>query len=144
MLAVKLGLEQGFRRFCIYGGVGGRTDHTLANLQTLGFLAARGCVGCLVGDDECFTVVAHGAVGFAPGARGHLSVFAHGGKAEGVTLEGLQYSLTGATLTPDFPLGVSNAFTGVSARISVETGALLLCWQGGPELLLPGSETRGP
>ena len=39
MLAMKLGLEKGFRTFHLYGGTGGRLDHILANLQGLGFLA---------------------------------------------------------------------------------------------------------
>ena len=42
MLAVKLGLERGFRRFVIYGGMDGkRLDHTVANFQTLSFLARQ-------------------------------------------------------------------------------------------------------
>ena len=57
---------------------------------------------------------------------GVLSVLAHGGPAEGVTLEGLKYPLEDATLTPDVPLGVSNEFVGKEARISLSRGTLLL------------------
>ena len=32
------------------------------------------------------------------------------------------------TLTGSFPLGVSNEFTGVTARVSVDSGSLILIW----------------
>ena len=42
MLCVKRGLAMGFDDFLIVGGFGGRTDHTLANIQSLHYAAARG------------------------------------------------------------------------------------------------------
>ena len=43
MLAVRRGLALGCREFVLYGGMDGpRLDHTIANLQTLCFLAWRG------------------------------------------------------------------------------------------------------
>lgn len=133
MLALKLGFERGFREFRLLAGTGGRSDHTLANLQALSWLASRGGRGVLVGEDECFTVLRNGALTFSPRSEGTLSVFAFGGEAHGVTLSGLQYPLCNGVLSPDFPLGVSNHFVGEAARIAVSDGALLVCWQGTPD-----------
>lgn len=130
MLALKLAWERGFRDFYLLAGTGGRTDHTLANLQALSWLAARGGHGVLVGQDECFAVLQNGTLTFPARGEGVLSVFAHGGVARGVTLTGLYYPLQNGTLSPDFPLGVSNHFTGVPAAVSVTDGALLVYWQG--------------
>ncbi len=130
MLAVRRGLELGYREFVLYGSVdGSRLDHTVANFQTLQFLADRGAAGYLVGKDFLITVVKEGAIAFPAGCRGTLSVFCLGSDASGVTLEGLYYPLKNGKLTAGFPLGVSNHFTGDPARISVGRGSLLVLWQ---------------
>ena len=130
MLAVRRGLELGYREFVLYGSVdGSRLDHTVANFQTLQFLADRGAVGYLVGKDFLITVVKDGAIAFPAGCRGTVSVFCLGSDASGVTLEGLYYPLKNGALTAGFPLGVSNHFTGEPARIAVGQGSLLVLWQ---------------
>jgi len=130
LFAVKLGLEKGYRRFVIYGGVGDRLDHTIANVQTLAYLTRRGARGCLVGETESFMMIQNGSVRFAGSPQGTISVFAHGETAYGVTLEGLEYPLDRATVTTDFPIGVSNLFTGKPACVTVENGLLLIVWNG--------------
>ena len=129
MLAARQGLELGFRRFVLYGSLDGpRLDHTVANFQTLQFLADRGAEGYLVGNDYMVTVLKDGMVAFPESCRGILSVFCMGADAENVTIEGLQYGLEKGTLSAGFPLGVSNHFVGKAARVSVEKGSVLLLW----------------
>lgn len=126
--ALKYGLARGYREFHIYGGTGGRTDHTLANLQSLLYLAERGARGFLYGGGQTHTCIKDDSLAFDESHRGTVSVFAWGGCAEGVTLEGLLYSLSGARLTPDYPLGVSNSFTGQKSKVAVKNGALLVMY----------------
>ena len=129
MLAARWGLELGFREFLFYGSLDGpRLDHTVANFQTLQFLADRDAQGYLVGKDYIVTVVKNGSLRFPAGCTGTVSVFCMGRDAEGVTLKGLYYPLEDGTLTAGFPLGVSNHFTGKAARISVTKGSLLVLW----------------
>lgn len=129
MLAARRGLELGHREFIFYGSLDGpRLDHTVANFQTLQFLADRGAAGYLVGKHQMVTVLREGSLSFGPEAAGTLSVFCLGRDARGVTLEGLHYPLENGTLTPGFPLGVSNHFTGRPARITVQEGSLLIIW----------------
>ncbi len=129
MLAVRHGLALGFREFLLYGSMDGpRLDHTIANFQTLQFLADNGASGYLVGRDYLVTVVKNGTLVFPAGCSGTLSVFCLGADATGVTLKGLYYPLEKGTLTAGFPLGVSNHFTDDSAEISVESGSLLVLW----------------
>lgn len=128
MLAIRLGLEKGYRTFYLYGGCGGRLDHTLANLQALAFLAGQGAVGYLFEGGQTVTCVRNGTAEFPALPQGILSAFALGGTARGVTLEGLLYPLTDGELLPEVPLGVSNHFTGAAARVTVKNGALTLAW----------------
>lgn len=129
MLAVRRGLSLGYREFVLYGSLDGpRLDHTVANFQTLQYLADHGAVGYLAGCSYLVTVVKNGELSFPEGANGTVSLFCMGPDAEGVTLEGLYYPLEQGTLSPGFPLGVSNHFTGKNARIAVEHGSLLVLW----------------
>ncbi|MCI8802810.1 MAG: thiamine diphosphokinase [Oscillibacter sp.] len=131
LAALRAGLERGCTDFLIYGGTGGRRlDHTLANLQSLLFLRRRGALGFLFDNDFLWTVIENGEVRVARTVEwGLLSVFCLGDRAEGVDESGVQYPLSNAVLTPEFPLGVSNHIVEPSARVSVRRGALAVGWE---------------
>lgn len=126
LAAVKLGLRRGFSTFVLYGGTGGRPDHTFANLATLAYLNEYGARGFLIDCDCVATIIADGKIKLPKTARGTVSVFAYGGEATGVMLENLAYTLDDAKLSPDLPTGVSNATTDKPAEISVKHGSLLI------------------
>lgn len=130
MLAVRLGLERGCGEFLLYGSLDGpRLDHTVANFQTLQFLADHSAAGYLIGNTTMVTVVKNGKITFPAGLSGTISVFCMGPDAVGVTEKGLFYGLENGTLSSGFPLGVSNHFTGEAAEIFVKNGSLLVLWE---------------
>lgn len=125
MQCVKRGLEMGYDDFLIVGGFGGRFDHTLANIQTLHYAAARGA-RVRMEDGLCAaTALCGGSVKLAR-RRGKLSLFALTDVCRGVSALGVFYPLHGAELINGFPLGVSNEYVGDFAEISVEEGVLLI------------------
>ena len=126
LAAVKFGLRRGYKTFVIYGGTGGRLDHTYANFSTLSFLNAYDARGYLIDKDSVATVITDCKITLPKNIHGTVSVFAYGGNASGVTYKNLSYILENAELTPEFPLGVSNATVGKSAEISVKHGSLLI------------------
>ena len=126
MLAIKEGLRRSETVFHLYGGVGGRTDHTIANLQSLLYLACRGARGWLYGDRERSTAICGGELVLPAREKGIVSVFCMGADAAGVTIEGGQYPLHDAVLTASFPLGVSNHYVGNPVRVAVTQGSLLI------------------
>lgn len=135
-LAVKEGYSRGYRRFVLYGTTGGdRFDHTLGNLQVLVWLAKRGASALLHDAGGSVSALHNGSVSFSPDANGYLSVVSAGDTASGVTLSGLKYPLENSTLTNDYPLGISNEFTGAAASVTVQNGTLFLItaaknWEG--------------
>ncbi len=134
MLAIKLGLDKGYTEFRIYGGLGGRLDHTLGNIQALTYLARQGAAGTLVGDDYSLRVVTDGAITFSKNLSenrpGNLcSVFSLSDICVNVVIRGLEYELEGTTLTNSSPLGISNEFTGHKGIISVQKGTLAVLWK---------------
>lgn len=130
VLAVKTGFERGFKRFVIYGGAGGRPDHTYANYQTLCYISTHGGRGYLCFNGYTATAVTDGSVSFSKGAAGNISVFSASGKISGVFLRGLLYPLENAVLDFDFPLGVSNEFIGENSEVTVSKGTAIVIWSG--------------
>lgn len=133
MLAVKLGLEKGYTEFVIYGGLGGRLDHTLANIQVLTYLSRHGAEGTLYTSSYALRVVSDGTISFGKdlpeNTPGNLcSVFSLSDTCSSVTIRGLQYETDNITLTNAFPLGISNEFTGKKAYIHVEKGTIAVLW----------------
>jgi len=69
MLAVKHALNLGYRSFIINGGLGGRLDQTLANIQILVHIADNGACGTLVGHGVFVSVIKNGEVRFSADAE---------------------------------------------------------------------------
>ena len=140
-LAVKTAISRGYERIFIFGGMGGeRPDHTIANLQTLVYIAKHRAIGFLTDGKGCFTAISgESTLIFPADYEGGISVFSAEGLSEGVTLKNLYYPLDNAVLSGDFPLGVSNSFlpkntaphgnSQENAEISVKKGTLLIYFE---------------
>lgn len=131
--AINLGMEKGCVWFHIYGGTGGRLDHTLANFQLLRYFAEKGVTLMIYGDGFVLTAVRNGGVTLIGEKGSYVSVFSLTDTSEGVGLKNLKYELENYTLTSSFPLGVSNEFTDKTAEISVENGVLAVYYTIGKD-----------
>ena len=100
--AITYALSHGFRELVLVCALGGRLDHTLANLQNAAMLRLKKRPGW------------------------GLSVFSLSDASTGVCLRGVKYELENAALDNRFPLGVSNEFDAPEAEIAVGQGILLV------------------
>ena len=131
--AITLGIEKGCVWFHVYGGTGGRLDHTLANFQLLKFFAEKDIQLFFYGDGFVLTAVRNGRITLYGEKGSYVSVFSLTDISEGVCLKNLKYELQDYTLTSSFPLGVSNEFTDKTAYISVENGVLAVYYTIGKD-----------
>ena len=118
--------RRGYREFRLAGCIGGRLDHTLANIQCLYDCALRGESAWMCDGINRITVLLPGAYVFPQMQGRKLSLLSYGEEARGVCLAGTEWQLDGAALTNRYPLGVSNEITAQEARLSFESGALML------------------
>lgn len=125
--AARCGVERGFRKFAVFGGYGSRPDQNMAMFQTLHWLTEN-CeqpdIRAVCNGFEVFAVK-NSKLTFSSDRERYLSVFAVGGTAYGVDIVGAEYPLNNATVTPSFPIGVSNVAVN-DTTVSVRNGMLLI------------------
>ena len=126
LAAIRMAVNKGFQQFTIYGGLGGRLSHTMANIQSLLYLKEQGLDGKLIGDGSRIFLVKEEHITLQLWEKGYISIFSYSEKAEGVTLKNFKYEIENVTLENSFPIGVSNEFVGKEAEISVRQGVLLV------------------
>ena len=125
-LAYREGAKRGYTEFLLFGGTGGRLDHTYSNLALLHYARLNGHRMTVVGEKERIVLIHNESLSFRLPNEKHVSIFAVGGRASGVTISGLKYSLSDAELSVEFPLATSNLSLGKEATVSVENGTLLI------------------
>lgn len=125
-LAVSYAIEHGFRDIAIIGGIGGRLDHTIANLQIMGGAAEQGVKIEMRSQGNFATTLKDGTLTLPACPNSAFSLFALTDRCEGVCIRNAKYNLDDHTLHASFPLGCSNEFDGDYAEISVEKGTLLI------------------
>lgn len=124
LIAAKMALERGFDELRFLCALGGRLDHTFANLQMLFSLKKRGVSAELFGDGErAFFLENETRV--IPRFSGYLSVFAWE-KTAVLSEIGVKYPTERLRFSNDFPLGLSNEIVADYAEITVHSGAALV------------------
>ena len=110
MLAVKHGLSKGFDDFLMIGGLGGRLDHTLANISALDYLRNHGAKGMLASESTVVRVFGQGdeIKPVLVGRGYYFSVFPFGCEYAVISMSGVEYPTSRQKFDCSFPLGVSN------------------------------------
>lgn len=134
-LALRLACERGASSITLIGGHGGRLDHFLGNIALLASLPKRVRAQALMGETEIFVIHGYGIRGTEEqgvelslsGKPGRLvSLISWGGDAAGIKTEGLRWPLASESLPLGTSRGISNEMTGTQAKVSLESGTLLV------------------
>ena len=129
-VALEEGRRRGYREFRVGGGLGGRLDPTMANLQLAADCALRGERMWLCDPQNMATVLAPGSYALPWQYGRKLSLLAFTERVGGVCLRGTEWPLEGAVLESRRPLGVSNEWKEASAILSFESGLLAVFFSG--------------
>lgn len=127
-LATAYAREHGYRRIYLYGGLGGRLDHTMGNFQLLTGLSRASVEAYLIGEGMIITAITAERIEFSRRAEGMISVFSMTNRSTGIRIRNLKYELSDAQMKCDKVLGVSNEFIGEKSSIEVQDGTLLIMW----------------
>ena len=121
------GVKRGFNSFVLFGGTGGRFEHTFANVSLMANASKSGIVFEIVDDKHTFRSVTNSTLKIKHKENQQVSVFAFGDRAFGVTLKGFHYPLWDYTLDPfDGALGTSNDIVDCYGVIFVSNGTLII------------------
>ncbi len=123
-LALALAPKRGADRITILGALGGRIDHTLANIFLLGRderarLATRDAEMWITrGETEI-----RGRIGET------VSLIPLNARVQGIVTDGLEFPLRGETLYQKSSRGMSNVLTSDRAHVRLKSGTLLIVHQ---------------
>ena len=127
MLAIKHGLLKGMDDFVILGGLGGRLDHTIANISSLEYLKSHGAHGLLADENTIVRMFFTGDKVVPLMQDGYFSIFPYGLEHAAVSISGVKYPLSHHVLHSDFPLGVSNMVTDFDAfDLTIHDGKIMV------------------
>lgn len=126
-LAFERAKSRRFDTVYAFGVLGGRLDHTVANMQVGARFSELGLSVFMVGMDEVLAFVTGPDV-FEAEARdeGTVSVFSLSDVSEGVFERGMEWNLDDVTLTNRTSQGLSNELVGEPVMVGVEKGTIVV------------------
>ena len=124
-LALLLAADMGADAIDVLGALGGRWDHTLANVWLLAHPALQGRrVRLLDGDQTLFLVRDQATIDGQHGDT--ISLIPLTPEVRGITTSGLRYPLDDATLYASQARGVSNVLLAPPANVTISHGLLIV------------------
>ena len=120
-------VEMGYSEITIFGGMGGRLDHTLGNIALLSEYYSTGREIRFMDSRNMIFLLENGTAELLPSPfYKYFSIISLNSTAEGVSISGARYPLNNIVLQRASTLGISNEITDENAVISVRSGQLLI------------------
>ena len=125
MVSIKYAVSHGFKKIFMYCALGGRLDHTIANIQASIWAAKRIEYVKFLSEEEDIYVISNSKIKIPKKDGYSLSVFSASDVCKNVNIKNTKYVLNNAVIDNSFPIGISNEWIG-DAEISVGSGVLLI------------------
>ena len=125
-LAVKYALRNGYKDIDIICALGGRIDHSLANISLMKYIVEHKGVARILSNDATLMAVSEGKIKIKKDKSKYLSIFSLSDKSKINYIKGTKYDVKNIVLKNGFPLGVSNEIKNKIAEICVASGMVLI------------------
>lgn len=125
-LALITAVQRGCDLIRVIGAIGGRLDQTISNVYLLALPELVECDVRLVSGTQTMWLAYPGMTPLTAAPNDTLSLVPLAGEVTNIVTEGLAYPLRGETLKFGPARGVSNVFLSTEARVTFESGLLLI------------------
>lgn len=124
--SIDVAFNKGFTDFVILGALGGRTDHSIANISALQYIYSKGGSGVLLSETERIEFLSVGRYVYKDFIGKTFSVFPFGCTKVCISEIGVEYPLDRYFLESSVPLGISNEFIAYESVIEIYDGNAIL------------------
>ena len=125
-LAIKYALRNGYKDIDIICALGGRVDHSLANIAIMKYIVEHGGFARIISKHAILMSVGKGKIRIKKDKSEYLSILALSEKVKIDYIKGTKYDKKNVVLKNSFPLGVSNEFKSGYAEIMIARGIALI------------------
>lgn len=125
-MAVKLAIKLKSTNIIILGAIGTRIDHTIANIHVLKETLDANIKCSIINERNEIQLIDKTEIIELNSHYKYISLIPLTTKVEGVTLQGLKYTLNNATLEIGHSIGVSNEQKAKIAKIEIKKGILII------------------
>ena len=108
------------------GALGGRIDHTIANINLLYYVRQMNIVPKILSEKEQVYIAINEEITIHGNKGDTISIIPINGDAKGVTLTNLEYPLNNYDMKFYLPLGISNVMLNKECKLKVEDGSILI------------------
>ena len=126
MHAIDIAVERGCTDFVLLSALGGRFDHSFANVSALEYIKRKKCNGMILTSSEKILFLSLGKH-IINNCKGRtFSLFPFGCEKVCVTYANTEYPAQDLELESDYPMGVSNVFTNDNAIVQISRGKAIM------------------
>lgn len=125
-LCIELSDKLKAKEIHLIGALGGRIDHTIANINLLYYIRKRGIIPKIISEKEEIYIAMNEELIIDGEIGDTISILPIKNDAKDVTLKNLEYPLENYDIKFSRPLGISNVMTNVNCNIKVNEGSLII------------------
>lgn len=125
-LCINFSCELKAKEIDLIAALGGRIDHTIANVNLLYYIRKKGIITKIISEKEEIYIAIDEEVTIDGNIGDVISILPIKNDIKGITLKNLEYQLENYNIEFSKPLGISNVMTNKNCNIKVNEGSVII------------------